>query len=416
MYTCSILAVGDELLDGRVADTNSDFMTEALASIGLPVRLRVIVGDGLREISAAVSWLMTLSDAVIVSGGLGPTSDDLTREAVAESLGLSLVRDAGLEEKQRAFFAAMGREMSPTNLKQADLIAGADPLGPRLGTAPGQWIEEEGVVIALVPGVPREMREMVEVDVIPRLSSRFSLRGGERAVSLLVAAKPESEVAESVDGAVSGYEGISVSYRAMLGQIEVRISAREEGRGGLEEAAERARRALGPWVVAEGGESLEGNLGEELRRRGLTLAAAESCTGGMVGERITRVPGSSAYFQGGVVAYTHAAKVSMLGIDAGVLEKKGAVNEEVAEAMARGVRERLRADIGMAVTGLAGPDDGGEGEAVGTVVFAISGPAGTFAWKYRLPGDRDMVRQFAATALLAIALFYVRGEGEASVR
>ena len=415
MYGCSLIAVGDELLDGRVKDTNSDFIAESIDSLGLQVVLRVLVGDDPAHIKGALSLALGVSVVVIVTGGLGPTEDDLTREAVAEALGLPLRRDGGLEDGLRAFFASMGREMSPTNLKQADLIGGAVPIPARLGTAPGQWIEHAGRVIVLVPGVPREMRDMIEHEVLPRLGAHFSLRKSGERLTLLVAARPESELSEQVQRALAGVTGVGVSYRAMMAQIEVRLSSREGG-GVLREAEARVREALGPWVVGEGEETLEGNLGRELRSRGMTMAVAESCTGGMVGERITSVSGSSDYFRGGVVAYTYGAKERMLGVDRALLETKGAVNGEVAEAMAMGVRERFSSHIGISVTGVAGPESGGEDEPVGTCAFGLDAADTTLSWKYRFPGDREMVRQFATTVALTIAYFYVRGEDVVNVR
>jgi nicotinamide-nucleotide amidase len=415
VYSCSLLAVGDELLDGRVNDTNSEFITEKLEPLGIAVALRIIVGDDNERIGNALSMALMVSEIVIITGGLGPTEDDLTREAVADALGLTLSRDGELEENLKGFFAAMGRQMSPTNLKQADLIEGAEPLTARLGTAPGQWIEHEGKMIAIVPGVPREMRDMIENDVIPRISERLSPGEAGGAVTLLVAAKPESEVAESIQKALAGIDGIKVSYRAMVGQIEVRLTSHAAG-AELAEAEKRAKESLGPWVVAEGDETLEGNLGRELRSRGLTLAVAESCTGGMVGERITRAPGSSEYFRGGVIAYNYDAKERLLGVGRVRLEEMGAVNEEVAKEMAVGVRQRFSADLGVSLTGVAGPESGGEDEPVGTVAFGIADENNAFAWKYRLPGDRQMIRQFATTVLLAIVYFYVRGEEVGNVR
>lgn len=416
MYRCSLVAVGHELLDGRVADTNSDFITGKLASLGVEVSLRVIVGDSMEDIRVTLSWVMGVSDIIIITGGLGPTDDDLTREAVAETLGLPLKRNPQIEEHVRAIFERMGREMAPTNLKQAELIAGATPLPARLGTAPGQWIEHQGKIMALIPGVPREMRNMMENDVLPRLSARLPLKRTKRAVSLHAAAMPESEVAELVHGVLYGCEDITISYRALPGQIEVRLSAWDDGGEAFDQAKARVREALGPWLVAEDEETLEGNLGRELRSRGLSLAVAESITGGMVGERITRVPGSSDYFKGGMVTYSYQAKEKLLGVEKNLLLEKGAVCEEVAEAMARGVKERFSSDIGVSVTGVAGPGSGGEKEPVGTVAFGLAAKDGVYSLKYRLPGDRDMVRQVATTIILTVAYFYVRGEGIVSVR
>jgi len=415
VYDCALLAVGDELLDGRVNDTNSDFIIDKFEPLGLKVVMRINVGDDMDHIGQALSLCMALSHVVIITGGLGPTGDDLTREAVAAALGLPLHRDERLEEALKGFFKAMGRKMSHTNLKQADLVEGAVPIGARLGTAPGQWVVKDGKMVVLIPGVPREMRDMIEGDVIPLLSERLALMDRSRKATFLVAALPESELAEQVEKALSGMEDIGVAYRAMMGQIEVKLSTRGEY-AGFEEAERRLREALGPWIVGEGADTLEGNLGGELRRRGLTLAVAESLTGGMVGERITRVPGSSGYFSGSLVAYTYDAKKKLLGVDEDLLRSRGAVSEEVAEAMAKGARERLSSHLGIALSGVAGPGSGGETEPPGTVAFGLADESGTYGWKYRLPGDREMVREFATTLMLTIALFYARGEDFTHVR
>jgi nicotinamide-nucleotide amidase len=415
VFRCSLLAVGDELLDGRVRDTNSDFIIEQLQPLGIKVILRVNVGDDIEHIGRVLKIAMGISDAIVITGGLGPTGDDLTREAVARTLKLPLRRDALLEEQLKAFFDAMGRAMSPTNLKQADLVEGAVPITARLGTAPGQWLEKDGCMLIMVPGVPREMRDMIAGDIVPLLAERYSLQESIMNKILLVAARPESELAEQVQGALDGMQDIKVAYRAMMGQIELKLSTPGKA-GDLDEAEKRVREALGPWVVAEGAETLEGNLGRELRSRALSIAVAESLTGGMVGERITRIPGSSDYFKGGILAYTYEAKERLLGVDHQLLASKGAVNEAVAEAMADGVRSLLGADIGVALTGVAGPESGGEREPPGTVVFGLADGSTTFSWKYRLPGDREMVRQFATTVMLTIAYFYVRGEEIKDVR
>ncbi len=413
MKRCALLSVGDELLDGRVADTNSDFLSSRLLPLGWKVMLRAAVADDIQTISYTLSMALQAADLIVVTGGLGPTADDLTREAVALALGRELERDPEVEEKLRSFFSSMGRAMTPSNARQADRIRGAEWLPARLGTAPGQWVEESGKVIVLLPGVPREMRDMVDGDVVPRLRERYP--GGEvHAAVLLVAARPESEVGERVEEVLRGLEGLKASYRALTGQVEIRLSS-PDGRI-LEEGRRRVREAFGHWLVAEGEESLEGNLGRELKARGLTLSVAESCTGGMVGERITRIPGSSEYFLGGVVAYSYRAKEELLGVDAALLREKGAVCEEVAVAMARGTRERLGADLGLSVTGVAGPGQGGEREPVGTVALGIADGKGCSAFRYRLPGNREMVRTFAANIALALAYFWVRGVEVAGLR
>jgi nicotinamide-nucleotide amidase len=245
------------------------------------------------------------------------------------------------------------------------------------------------------------------------LKKKLAIDRTRRTLSFTVAARPESEVAETVSSALAGFQDVSVSYRAQPGEIEVGLEDWEKEGGNLAEAAEALREILGPWLVAEGDETLEGNLGIKLRSRAMTLAVAESCTGGMVGERITSVPGSSDYFMGGVVAYSYAIKEKLLDVDKKLLEKKGAVCEEVAEAMALGIKRLFSCDIGLSVTGVAGPGTGKEKEPVGSVAFGLASSRESLGWKFMLPGNRDMVRRVATTVLLAIALFYLRGEQEA---
>ncbi len=403
------MAVGDELLDGRVEENNSTFISDSLRSLGIEVIMRAVVRDDMENIKGAIRTALAMSDLLVITGGLGPTADDLTREAAAEALGVGLFRDSSIEKKLRDFFASMGREMSASNLKQADLLVGAEPLEARLGTAPGQWLQYGDKVVVLLPGVPHEMQDMVENEVVKRLSPMVAGPRVESA-SLLVAARPESELGEEVAEAIAGLEGVTASFRVAEGRIEVKLSSRGEG-GILTEAARKVKEKLGRWVVAEGDETLEGNLGRELRSRGLTLAVAESLTGGMLGECITSVPGSSDYFKGGIIAYDYGAKEKLLGVERSLLRRQGAVNEEVAKAMARGVRERLEADLGIAVSGVAGPGAGVENEPPGTVVFGLSDGDRDLAWKYRLPGDRERVRRFAVTVALTILLMYER-DGE----
>jgi nicotinamide-nucleotide amidase len=415
MHRCTLISVGDELLDGRVIESNTTYITDKLTALGVDVSVRVVVGDDLENLKSTISWAMEISDLIIITGGLGPTEDDITREALAAVLGIPLVKDDRIETWIRAVFEGMGREMPPSNVKQAEILSGATPIMARLGTAPGQWIEHGGKNIILMPGVPREMMDMMAGDVVPMLRERMDPGASKSSHSLHVAAKPESEVAELTQGIISRYAGVRASYRAQPGQIEVRLSTRGDA-GAFNEALDRLREELKPWLVAEGEASLEENLGKELRARGLTLAVAESCTGGMVGERLTRLPGSSDYFKGGIVAYSRQAKTELLHISPHIIDVKGAVCEEVAEDMAQKVMEIFSSHLGISVTGLAGPGDGGEKEPVGTVAFGLASRKGAHSWKYRLPGDRNMVRQVAATIILAITYFYVRGEENIHVR
>lgn len=412
MADVSVLVIGDEILDGRVEDTNSRWLHENLLRRGFRVSMIITVGDDLRRLRTALSCAWSLSDVTMAVGGLGPTGDDLTREAASEALRVPLRRQESLEERVRGIFRKLGRDMPPSNLRQADVLEGAVPLLRGAGTAPGQILEKEGKVLVLLPGVPREMMVMAEEEVFPFLEKKYGRGPAGGIAEFTVAARSESEVAEAVSSAVRGLPGLKVSYRALPGRVEVRMEAGAGDEDVLERAEERVDEVLGGCIVARKDETLEENLGKLLVREGLSLAVAESCTGGMVGERITRVPGSSRYFRGGVVAYTYRVKEEILGVDRRLLEEKGAVCPEVAEIMARKAGELFHADIGLAVTGVAGPSTGGEREPVGTVALGIFAGGKAMSWKVRLPGDRDAVRETASTVLLSAAFFHLRsGEG-----
>lgn len=414
----AIAAVGSELLSGDRLDTNSLFLTRVLHRFGIPVGEKVVVGDEQEAIAGAVRDLLEDHDLLLLTGGLGPTADDVTREGVAAALGRSLDRDGKALELLRARFAAAGMIMAPTNEKQAYLIAGGKWIENHRGTAPGIYLENEDKRIMLFPGFPDELSGMVEGFLVEWLRNNSSgIQLEER--HLKVACLAESELEERIAPLYRefGRQGISVLARA--GEIEIRLtasgdeSARRERLHGL---TERLRELLGERLFAfDDGTTLESLVGDLLRRRAATLATAESCTGGLVAERITRTPGSSDYFLGSVVAYANPVKERLLGVSAEVLERVGAVSTEVALAMAEGVRESMGADYALSLTGIAGPSGGTDGKPVGTVYIALAGPRGHRRSKHlRFPGSRDRVRSFSAVWALDLLRIELEHTAEGS--
>ena len=406
LLTAEILAVGTELLTPFRQDTNSLYLAGRLNDAGIDVRWKTVVGDRTDDLVAVVRQARQRADVVLATGGLGPTSDDLTREAVAEVLGLALAEDPRLLEGIRARFAARGMTMPEANRRQALVPRGAVVLPNPAGTAPGLWIDAGEGAIVLLPGPPREMQPMFEAHVEPRLRARSAGRQVRRRV-IKVTGRSESaveEIAHPIYAAFGGQVPIETTILASPGQIELHLSARDADLvdidAALEAGVSRLAGALGSAVVSTDGRSLEAVVGDRLRERGLRLAVAESCTGGLVLGRLTDVAGSSGWVLGGIVAYDNAVKIGELGVAPALLDAHGAVSEPVARAMARGVGVRLGADVGLAVTGIAGPSGGSPEKPVGTVVVAVAAPGSETARTFVFPGDRATVRQHSIAAAL----------------
>jgi nicotinamide-nucleotide amidase len=406
--TAAILAVGSELLTPHRIDTNSLFLTGRLNEIGIEVMSKTVVGDNEQALRTAVRRAMQDVDVVITSGGLGPTADDLTREAVAAELGLALVEDDEVLATIRRRFERRGLRMPDGNRRQAAVPQDARVLPNPHGTAPGLLIEADSKILALLPGPPRELQPMFEAHVVPVLSE---LAQGGRLVRrvIKIAGKPESHVEEIAHPIYSEFaEGdisIETTILATPGQIELHLSARGSEQDPLElkleEAVGALVAALGPAVFSVDGRALEQVVADELLARSWRLAVAESCTGGLVGGRLTDIPGSSAWFAGGVVAYANEIKETEIGVPSELMKQHGAVSEAVAVAMADGVRQRFKTDVGLAVTGIAGPSGGSAEKPVGTVMIAVfSGPA--IVRTYRFVGDRTMVRQQSVIAAVEL--------------
>ena len=402
----AILAVGSELLGTDRLDTNSLRLTGVLERYGVELRRKGVVGDSVEEMADELQTLLSRHDLVLVTGGLGPTADDVTREAVAQALGRGLVFDEEVLATIERRFREHGRVMPAVNRKQAEVVEGAVLIPNARGTAPGMRIEGQGSTLFLFPGVPFELDGMIESDLIPWLAERSGGIGRETA-TLKVACLPESVVEERVRPAYDEFGREWITILASPGEIRLRSTAEgpePERRQRLEAMTARLRELAGDAVYAFREEdTLEIVVGELLRKAGATLTVAESCTGGLLAERITRVAGSSDYFLGGAVTYTNELKTQVLGVPPEMLAEHGAVSEPVARTMAEGVRRVFHSDYGAGITGVAGPGGGSEAKPVGTVHIAVAGPDGRLEHRrVRFPGDRERVR--AQSAQLALDL------------
>ena len=376
-----VVSVGSEILAGQIADTNARFISEALASVGLPVTLHTAVGDDVGQIERALSAALARAGVVVVCGGLGPTHDDLTREGVAAATGRPLERDAGLLAALERRFARMGRTMSPSNRQQADVPAGAVSIENPAGTAPGIFLDADGSLVYVLPGVPAEMEAMIRGFVLPDLAVRT---GGSPIVmrTLRTAGIPESDLADRLAGVI----GANVGVYASEGEVRVCLTAPASEAGGLPALEREVRTRLGPLVYGDGDTTLERVVSDLLRQRGLRLAVAESLTGGMLASRIVGVPGASGILLAGYVAYSVEAKIRDLGVPVGVIDRHGLVSTETATAMALGARARAEADVALSTTGEAGPSPADA--TVGEVCVGLSWVGGEAAWTFRLGGGR----------------------------
>jgi nicotinamide-nucleotide amidase len=411
----AILSTGDELTTGRTVDTNASYIADKLVGVGLDVVAVLVVGDYPDRITWAWREALRHADIVISTGGLGPTADDLTTETVGALVGRPLVLDQSVADRIRQMFEAMGRVMPENNLKQARFPEGADIVSNTLGTAPGFRLatEIEGKTrhIIVLPGVPREMKAMLEAEVLPWIAAQ---RGRDEVYLSHVFQTfgiSESALDELVAGSVSPAEG-RVAFRAAFPQISVRLTVHGnpgDVRSRLDLLSQRMRERLGAFAYGEGDTSMEAVVGDLLKQRGLSIATAESCTGGLIGHRLTNVPGSSAYVKGGIAAYSNEAKEKQLGVLAQTLQQHGAVSEETAAEMAAGVRGALDADIGISVTGIAGPDGGTAEKPVGTVCFALSAADTAYVRRYQLWGTRDWIKLLSSQVALDWVRLYLLG-------
>jgi nicotinamide-nucleotide amidase len=405
-----ILSTGDELTSGLTVDTNSNYIADKLFEIGVDLVAVITVGDDAERIRWAFTSGLDRADLVVATGGLGPTADDLTTETLAAALGRKTYFDEEAAEHIRVLFRSIGRTMPENNLRQATFPEAAVILPNPLGTAPGYRVEVEWKgkrrFVVVMPGVPREMKPMMETTVLPWIRSLDSSGLVYRSRSFQTFGASESALDEMMAGAITPEEG-RLSFRAAFPQISVRVTVRgspavvEEKLAGL---AERVRFRIGDFVFGEGAATMEGVVQELLRTRGWKVATAESVTGGLIGERLTNVAGSSQVFAGAVVAYTLEAKEATLGVRKETLERHGSVSEATAKEMAAGVRRMLGADVAVSATGIAGPDGGTPDTPIGTVFVGLAADGVEVARRYALWGTRDWIRLLASQ----IALDWVR--------
>ena len=402
-----IIAVGSELLTPHRQDTNSLYLTEKLNDLGVEVRFKCIVGDDVEGLTAAAKLAMRRSDIIIFSGGLGPTEDDLTREAVAEGLGLKVQRDPAVLAKLEERFAKRGMKMSANNAKQADILTSATVMPNPLGTAPGQWIagkyDGEERLLMLLPGPPHELKALFEAECIPRLLARIPPQHIATR-TLKMAMMPESQVDARVAPIYKTYTDVQTTILAGAGEIQLQLRCRKdslaEAEARVAELAEKIEDELGDAIFSRKGETIEQIVSYLLQMRGMTLAVAESCTGGLLAERITSLSGSSRYFLGGAVVYSNELKTQFANVPKAMIDQHGAVSREVAAAMAEGIRKRCLASYGIGITGVAGPSGGTEQKPVGLVYIALAGEEGTQVVERNFPGDRKRIRQFATQQAL----------------
>jgi nicotinamide-nucleotide amidase len=403
MLKAEIIAIGSELLTPHRTDTNSLWLTERLNSVGINVHQKTVVGDEESRLEEAIRDAIGRSDVIILTGGLGPTEDDITRKVFARVTGRQLRLDYEILERIRNRLTSRGFQMTPNNERQALVPHGATPLSNPNGTAPGLRLDQDGKLVVLLPGPPRENQPMFDTYVMPELEKLS--RGVRISKRLLkVTGMGESQLDDKIAPIYNQYTNPTTTILFTDSEIELHLTATAESAARAEALVEaltdKLEEAIGDNCYSTKGEQLEEVIGWRLRLKQLTLATAESCTGGLVAERITRVPGASDYFAGSIVSYTNEVKLRLLDVPAEMLEQHGAVSGEVAEAMARGVKQRTGATIGLSVTGVAGPGGGTQAVPVGTVYIGLADDVTSTNRRLILSGDRHLIRWRASTAAL----------------
>lgn len=410
-----IICIGTELLLGEIVDTNASYLSQVLAELGIDLYYKSTVGDNLERAIATLKQAWKRSDLLLISGGLGPTQDDLTREAIAGLLGEEQVLNKAAMAEVAAWFKRSGREMPENNCRQAMFPPSAQPISNRWGTAPGVWVEKDGKMLAAMPGVPLELHKLMEEEVIPRLKKHL---GADHPIlvsrTLRAAGIGESALEEQIEDIINAQSDVTIAPYAKRGEVHLRLAVKatteEEGLARIAPVESVVRERLDRHIFGCNEETLEEVAGRLLTARGLTLATAESCSGGLIAHRITEVPGSSEYFMGGVVSYSNEAKEHILGVDAAILEAHGAVSPETAAAMAEGARERFSVDIAIASTGIAGPGGGSEEKPVGLVYIALATPEGTQVTKNLFRWDRSQNKVATAQTGLTMLWQYLAGK------
>ena len=418
--TAETVAIGTELLIGGRSDSNSLFLADELGKLGIAVRFKSVVGDEQQDIVMAIHTAVMRAQVIIMTGGLGPTVDDRTREAVAYATGHRLGRRKAALEGITARLAQWGRRPSKGQLRQAMIPSGAAVLKNPVGSAPGFCLAWKKARIVSLPGVPREMEEMMRQEVVPLLRTAMESSGRTSRTPIVRQVFHTFGLAEAdVDAKLNGLipKGAPVDLGLLASPMGVLVSLTTKGsesstekhRDLPQQLASDVRSRLSEWLFAEGDDTMEKVVGRELTKRGLILAVAESCTGGLIGHRLTQVPGSSAYVDRGVVCYSNRAKTEMLGVPVELIARQGAVSKEVAAAMACGIRERANVSVGLSVTGIAGPGGGTETKPVGLVYIGLDDGTGRpITREFRFHGDRNVIKQRASQAALDLLRRWLR--------
>ncbi|HEY3374142.1 MAG TPA: competence/damage-inducible protein A [Candidatus Aquicultor sp.] len=399
-----IITVGSELTLGLSINTNAPFIARRLGEEGFSCAQQKSVPDDRTLIADAINDSLADVDAVILTGGLGPTSDDITREAICDAIGCELEFKLELETLIKDRFGERSAGLPEVTFRQAYLPAGAEPIIPTIGSAPGIIFEHNSKLIMALPGVPREMEDMIERAVIPTLSRHFRGQAYYKVLILKTSATSEGTLQETINDIINALPNVTVGIIASPGEIQLQLVAhandKQTAEANAHAAERRFRERLGEQVFAVDGETLESIVGDLLQRNNLTIAVAESCTGGLISKRITDIPGSSNYFLGGIVSYSNEAKEALVGVSDDTLCEYGAVSEETALAMAQGARKRFGADIGVSVTGIAGPGGEAPGKPVGLVYIGLSDMGINYSSRFVFYGSRDIVRQKSASMAL----------------
>jgi len=401
MPDAEIIAVGSELLTPQKIDTNSLYLTDQLNALGVEVVRKTVVGDDRARLTDTILGAIARSQVVLLTGGLGPTEDDLTREAVATALGRGLTFHQEICDAIEARFRSFGRKMVEINRRQAYVVEGAEILPNERGTAPGQWVEDKGVVLMLLPGPPNELKTMFEKQCLPRLEKLLPPQV-IRMRFYRVVGMPESDLDHLIAPVYTRYQNPATTILAVSGEIHIHLRARcptvERAEALLDEVANQIEPLLGDRIYSRNGDSLETVVGNLLRERRARLSVAESATSGLLGGRITNVPNSSDYFVGGFLTYSDEMKTRLLGVPAELIAENTAVSEPVAIAMAEGASTRTGSEYALSITGYAGPD----GAQVGLVFIGLKTPHGVEARRVQLPGDRERVRAFSTNVALDV--------------
>jgi nicotinamide-nucleotide amidase len=407
LVNAEIIAIGSELLTPFRQDTNSLYLTEKLNQLGVEVIFKTIVGDSREHLTGAASLAVSRAEIVIFMGGLGPTEDDLTREAVADALGLDLYRDPAIVSSLEQRFAARGWKMAANNMKQADVITGATVLPNANGSAPGQWMsgkyEGRERIIMLLPGPPHELKALFEEQCLARLRAKLPTQFIATR-ELKITGLGESLCDARVAPIYKLYTDVQTTILAGAGEIQLHLRTRaaslEAAQARVDQLVEKIEDELGDYVFSDNGDSMEQIVGYYLQMRNATLAVAESCTGGLVAERVTSVSGSSRYFLGGAVVYSNQLKTAFAEVPAELIAKHGAVSREVAAALAEGIRRHSGATLGLGITGVAGPTGGTDAKPVGLVFHALASDGKTEVVERTFAGDRKRIRRFASQQAL----------------